>query len=135
MISDMEIFLRCTALALLSVILTATLKTERGEFVQLLSLSACCLIGICAMQLIKPVLEFAQQLRAAGQLSSVYTGVLLKCAGVSMLGQVASCICTDGGNSAVAKILQILTAIAVMYLSLPVFSALLDLIERISEQL
>ncbi len=135
MISDMETFLRCTALALLSVILTAALKTGRGDFSQLLALAACCLIGLWTMRLLRPVLEFVRQLQSVQHSGSIYTGVLLKCTGVSMLGQIACGVCADGGNSAVARILQILTAVAVMYLSLPVFSALLELIERISEQL
>lgn len=131
----METFLRCTALALLSVILTATVRSVRSDFAQLLALAACCLIGLWTMRLLQPVLEFIRQLQSAGQIGSVYTGVLLKCTGVSMLGQIVCGVCADGGSSAVARILQILTAVAVMYLSLPVFSALLELIERISEQL
>jgi stage III sporulation protein AD len=57
--------------------------------------------------------------------------ILLKVTGIAFTTEIAANVCTDAGNSALAKSLQMFSAAAILYCALPMFQALLDLVERI----
>ena len=83
------------------------------------------------MAYLKPVIAFIQQLRSVGNLDSEMLAVLLKVVGTAMIGEIAALVCVDAGNAAMGKALQILTVATILWLSLPMFTALLDLVETI----
>ena len=44
-------------------------------------------------------------------------------------------ICTDAGNASLTKAIQLLGGAVILYLSVPMFSALMDLIQKIVGEL
>jgi hypothetical protein len=48
---------------------------------------------------------------------------------------LATLICTDAGNTALAKTVQILTTAMILWLSIPLFESLLDLVQAILGEL
>ncbi len=97
----------------------------------LLSVLAGCMVLTAAMTYLAPVMDFFRRLQQAAQLDEALLGVLLKAVGISLVAQIVGLICSDAGNAALGKALQILAAAAVLWISLPLLEELLGLIERI----
>lgn len=127
----MDKFYIAVAGILLTAVLTVALHRHNGEIAALLGLCGSCLVVIVAVGFFSPVAAFLKRLQQLGSLEQPMLGIVLKVTAVSFTAELASTVCTDSGNSALAKSLQILSTAVILYLSLPMFQALLDLVERI----
>ena len=77
---------------------------------------------------IPQVLELLRQLEQVGNLRSDALELLLKAAGIGLTAEVAGLVCADAGNAALAKMLRLLGTAAILCLSVPMFTALLECI-------
>lgn len=127
----MTLFLQAIAAVLLGVILSQILKKQGAEFGTLLAMLVCALVCIVSIQFLRPVLDFLYRLQQTTMLDQPMLQVLLKVVGVSMTAEIASLVCQDAGNAAMGKALQFLAVAVIMYLSLPMMSALINLVEEI----
>ena len=62
-------------------------------------------------------------------------GILLKAVGIGLVSEIAGLVCTDAGNGSLGKTLQLLGSAVILYLSLPIFTAMLELIREILREL
>jgi stage III sporulation protein AD len=69
------------------------------------------------------------------KLNTDLLAVILKTVGIGIVGELATLICTDAGNTALAKTVQILTTAMILWLSIPLFESLLDLVQAILGEL
>lgn len=123
--------MRGCAGALLAVILYLTLGKQGKEMGTLLTMAVCSMICAIAMSYLKPVMDFVEQLEITGNLDRNLIGILLKAAGIGFLSEIACLVCADAGNSALGKSVQILGTGVILWLSIPLFQELLELLERI----
>lgn len=127
----MEIFWRMLAAALVSVVLTLALDRQSRDFSLLVTVAVCCMIGAAAVKFLNPVMEYMGQLEALGDLREDLLLSLLKIFGIGMSGEMAASVCNDAGNSSLGKGLRFLSNAAILYLSIPIFSSLTDLLVQI----
>lgn len=127
----MGIFFQACGGALIAVILYLCLGKQGKDLGLLLTLACCCLILIPAVHYLEPVMEFVGQLEDLGKLDRELVSVVLKAAGIGFLSEICGLICADAGNSALGKSLQLLGSGAILWLSLPLFQALLELLQEI----
>lgn len=127
----MDRFFAASALVLLTVILILSLRRHNGEMAVLLSLCGCCLVAMVAVGFLAPILEFVRKLRQSTALNNEMLHILLKITGVALTAEIAGTVCSDSGNGALAKTLQMLATAVILYLSLPMMDALLELVEGI----
>lgn len=127
----MATFLQATGAALVGVILCMMLSTKGKETGLLLSMGVCCMLCLVAMQYLQPVIAFLEQLEELGGLDENLVGILLKAAGIGFLSEIAGLVCEDAGNKSMGKALQILGTGVILWLSIPLFQSLLDLISQI----
>lgn len=127
----MELFLQAAAAALLAVVLCLTLGKQGQDTAILLTIAVCCMICLIALNYLKPVLQFLNQLEQIGGLDGNMVTVLLKAAGIGFLSEIAGLVCSDAGNSSLGKSLQILGSAVILWLSIPLFQGLLELIGQI----
>lgn len=127
----MERFFAASAAVLLTVILILSLRRHNGEMAVLLSLCCCCLVAMVSISFLKPILEFVRKLQQITTIDSQMLQILLKITGVAFTAEIAGTVCDDSGNAALGKTLQILATAVILYLSLPMMDALLELVERI----
>ena len=73
----------------------------------------------------------ARQLCSMAALDGELLGTLFKAAGIGMMTQIGAVVCEDAGNGAAGKGIQLLGTAVILWLSIPMFTSLLDLIERI----
>lgn len=127
----MELFLKVTAGILLSLVFIVVIAKGGKDYAVAIVVVACCLIAMAAFTFLEPVLDFARELRDISDLDHEMFTVVLKAVGISLLTELTTNICTDSGNAALGKLLQIFSGIVILWLSLPLFSALLNLVKDI----
>jgi stage III sporulation protein AD len=121
-------YLRFAAAALVGLILTLVVGRQSKDLSLLLSLAVCVLLCLGALEFLEPVTEFLTQLRKLGDLDGEAVSILLKCAGIGMLSDLAGLLCADAGEGAMGKALQLCSNAAILWLSLPLFRQVLTMI-------
>jgi stage III sporulation protein AD len=76
-----------------------------------------------------------QRLQKIGALNQELLNILLKIVGICFTAEIAGLICEDSGNGALGKALQFLASAVILYLSLPLLSKLLDIVEGMLDNL
>ena len=124
-------YLRFAAVVLIGLILALVVGRQSKDMSLLLTLAVCVLVCIAAMGFLEPVTELLRELRRLGNLDSGAVSIALKCAGIGLLSELIGLICADAGESALGKTLELLSAAAILWLSLPLIRGLLELIEGV----
>ena len=127
----MERFLQVTAGVLLTVVLGIALGKGSKDITLVLSMVVCCMVLTAAFAYLEPVIDFLKELQTLGQLDSTLSGVVLKAVGIGLIAEIAILICSDSGNAALGKALQIMGTAVILWLSIPVFTGLFELIRQI----
>lgn len=126
--------LKVLAGVLIAVILGLTLRQQGKDMALLLSILACCMVLVVCMVYIEPVIDFIETLQSISGAQNEIFQILLKSVGIGLIGEIAALVCSDSGNAALAKAIQILTSAVVLWLSLPLMQALLDLVKQMLEE-
>lgn len=127
----MGYFWKATAAVLVAVVLGLALEKQGKDFSTLLTLAVCAMVASAAFLYLEPVLDFLWELEAMADLREDMLGILLKAVGIALVAELACVVCTDGGNASLGKQMQLLGSAVILYLSLPVFRSLLQLIQQI----
>ena len=131
----MELFFKVIAAAVAAALICLILGSRSKDYSLLLSIFACCLILMAAASFLKPVLSFFRKLQELGSLDSRILSLLGKAVGISIIGELSSVICTEAGNASLGKLIQLITGLVILWLSLPVFTRLMELIQKILGEL
>ena len=127
----MEIYWKTAAGIMLSAILGITVSQKEKDLGMILQMTACCMATVVSLHYISPVIEMIQTLEKTCALHENAVGILMKALGIGWISQIAGTLCADSGSNGLGKILQILSSAAILYLSVPLFSALLEIIQDI----
>ena len=124
-------YLKTIAGVLIAIILYLILHKQGKEQAVLLSIATCCLIVTVAMGYLSPILSFFKKLQQAGSIDETLFQALLKAVCAGLIGEIVMLLCSDAGNSALGKSVQILTVGVMIWIALPILYELLSLIETI----
>lgn len=127
----MGTFFQAAAGVLVASVLGLTIARQGKELTALLTIGVCCMVVIVAVSFLEPVIELLHQLESLGNLNGEMVQILFKVVGIGMVSEIAAMICKDAGNASMGKALQILGSAVILWLSLPVFNALLELVQQI----
>ena len=127
----MDIFIKAAALVVLCTILYLILNNHRKDMGVLLTIAVTCILGSVALYYLEHVFDFFDKLTVIAGFDRQLLQILLKTAGISMLTDFCVMICTDAGNGTLAKALQILSTAIVLWISLPLFQNLLELVTKL----
>ena len=127
----MNVFWKTSAGILTAVILWINLCKNNKDSSVLLSLSVCAMAIISSISFLQPVISFIKRLQGIGKLDENLVNVVLKAVGIAMVTEIAVLICRDAGNESMGKTLSFVSLSAVLWLSIPVFEHLLNLLEGI----
>ena len=127
----MDIFIKVTAGVLVALVMFLVLTKQNKDFSLLLSILVCCIVAGVAISCLDPVLSFIRKLEGIGNIDGEMLGILMKAVGIGLLSEIACLICTDAGNSAMGKTLQLLGSVVILGLSVPLLESLLNLVEEI----
>ena len=129
----MDTFWKAIAAVLIAVILGVFLHRQGKETALLLTLAVCAMAAFLTVSYLKPVISFLEQLQVLGGLDKEMFKVLLKAVGIGLISEICTAICSDSGNAALGKILQLLSAVVVLWLAIPLLERLLELVQKILE--
>lgn len=129
----MDIFWKSVAAALITAILCLVLGKQSKEWAVLLTLFVSAMIVITAMQYLGQVMAFLDRLQELIGIEEELLSILLRSVGISIVGELAQGICTDSGNSSLAKVIRLMTVILVLWMSLPLLEQLLQLVGDVLE--
>lgn len=127
----MDTFLKATAGILIVLILNLMLAKQNKDFSLLSTIAVCCFGAIAAISYLQPIIQFFTKLQVLGQLNTDMLQIILKSIGIALLAEIAGHICTDANNASLGKILQLLATSVILWMSVPLFTGLIDLIEKI----
>lgn len=127
--------MKAVAVALLAVVIVLMLKSSEKGIAQLLSVLVCCIVICSALTYVEPVIEFIRSVRVLSGMDEQYLMILFKSVGISVTAEIASLLCDDSGNAAMGKTIQFLATAVILCLSLPLLTALLQLIGGIVDGL
>lgn len=128
-------FLQISGAILLAVILVLALKSYCKEIATILAITVCCLTGLTALHYLQPVLGFLKELENLGGLDEVMVEILMKSTGIGIITEIANLVCKDAGNESMGKSMQLLGTAVILYLSLPLFQTLIELLQKILGEL
>lgn len=129
----MDTFFKATGVILVAIVLLSVLGHQNKSFSSLLSMGVCVMILLLCSTFLEPVAEFLGELEAIGQLPEEFVKILLKVTLICLLTEIAGLLCADSGNGSLGQTLKILSSCLILWLSLPVFRGLLDLVKSILE--
>ena len=124
----MELYFKGAAGILLAAVLGLALQKQEKDLSAVLTAAVIAMAAVLMLRLLEPVLELLRQLEQVGNLRSDALELLLKAAGIGLTAEVAGLVCADAVNAALAKMLRLLGTAAILCLSVPMFTALLECI-------
>ncbi len=127
----MDTYVKALAGVLVTLVLYLVLAKQNKDISVLLTVLVCCMIIVAAINYLEPVISFVDKLETLGQFNSDMLSILLKAVGIGLLAEVTALICSDAGNAALGKTVQILASVAILWLSVPLFTSLIELVEEI----
>ena len=131
----MVLYLQICGGVLLALILVLTLKSTAKDISAVLTVAVCCIVALSALQYLKPVLTFLQTLENLGRLDGNLLTTMLKVTGIGLISEIANLVCKDAGSESMGKSLQLLGTAVILYLSMPLFTALIELLQKILGEL
>lgn len=121
--------IKVAVLAVLASLCSLLLRRGFGEMTVLLSLAVYLFAVTASAMLLRPIMEFLGRARELTGLSPAFFTPLLKCLGLALTVRIASDLCRDAGQSAMASAVELVGAVGALYGALPLFAALLDTLE------
>lgn len=127
----MDVFIKAASGVLIALVLYLVLAKQGKDISTILTVAVCCMIAAAAVNYLEPVISFFKNLQTVGQLDHEMLNIILKSVGIGVLAEITCLICNDAGNAALGKTLQILAAAVVLWMSVPLFTSLIELVEEI----
>ena len=126
-------FAKAAGAVLITIVLSLLLSSRDKSWASVLTMGVCAMVLLSGMSYLNPVLEFIRQLETLAGLQSDMIKILLKTSGIGILTEITVLLCADSGNTSLGQSLRILSTAVILWLSLPLFQSLLELIRKILE--
>lgn len=124
----MNILIKIAAVAVAGTVLGLVVKKNSPEMALMLTISLALIALYLAFDTIKAVTDFIVSLADQAQISPAVLTVVLKAVGISIVTKLSSDVCKDAGQSSVASGIELAGAFAALYIALPLFKTVMDMI-------
>lgn len=120
------IALKLVVTAIAGVILISLLKNSSSVYSGIARIALVCIVVLSILPQMKEITEMLQQFAFKEYFSNEAIGVMLKMFAILAVGSVASDICRDNGENAVANGVDLSVKILAISCGLPVFGAVIN---------
>ena len=127
----MDILLKAAAGVLLTVIVSLILSRQGKDFSTILVICVCCMVCSAAVRFYQQIFQFVYKIEQTGSLNGELLSIILKSVGIGLLSEIIVLICSDSGNAALGRVIQMLSSAVIIWLCIPLFTELLELVENI----
>lgn len=125
-------YIKLALIALITAVLVLTVRQYSAPIAAVLAIAGCCLCIYFVCDLAAPVVSFLNETAAAAGIGNELLSPLLKTVGIGFLTQFSADICTDAGQSTLAKAAQTGGTVLCICISLPLFQAVLALVQTLT---
>jgi len=126
----MEI-IKIIGIALIALIIIILLKQYKPEFAIYISLLTGVLILLLVMDKLTGIINLLHSFANRASINSTFLTLLIKITGIAFLSEFAVSICKDSGEAAIASKIEIGSKIIIISMSIPILSALLEIILKV----
>lgn len=127
----MEQLWKGIGICLLTCILIIITGKQNKDIALILSIAGTIAVSAISISFLTPVIEYMKQLSEAASFSTAHLNVLMKATGVGLVAELAATVCSDSGNSSLGNVIRLMSSAVILWLSVPVFQALMKLIGSI----
>lgn len=127
----MTVLFQISAIAVITAICGYMIRSCSGTLSVVLSVASCVALVIMSLQFFGPVAELMMRMQKLSGMSGAMLSPLIKVLGIGLLAQISGAICEDAGDKAMAQTVEIAAMLLALYVSTPLFSAVLDILEDI----
>ena len=131
----MEAFWKAAAVIILAIVLGATIGKTEKDLSLVLTLAACCVVVMVAMQYLSEVIAFLWKLSGSYGYQSPFMDTLIKITGVALMTEFTGVLSSDAGNNSLGKAMQFLGTSVILFLSIPLFETFFSMIQEIMRML
>lgn len=124
----MDIVSKGAALCLVSAVLVAVLKRKAPELALMVSLATVLLVSTVLVQAFDSVLSLIKNIIDVGNLPERLFQPLLRTVGIAIISRIASDLCKDAGENAIATVMESVGAVAAVVVALPLFEAVWEML-------
>lgn len=125
------VIVKIIGIGLLAVIISVIVKQYKPEFAMYVSIIAGIIVIMLVIDKISGIINLLTNLSKKTGINAEYLSILLKITGIAVLTEFAVSICKDSGEEAIASKIDFGGKVIVISISIPIISALLELIVRI----
>ena len=125
----MELYCKAAAAVLIALVLSQSVKEKDLSLLLVMTVSV--MVGMLLISYLEPVLDFLENLRELGEIQGNMLEILLKILGIGIVTEITEMVCKDAGNTSMGHAMTLLGTAVILWLSLPIFKALIQMIERI----
>ncbi|MGN0165594.1 MAG: SpoIIIAC/SpoIIIAD family protein [Lachnospiraceae bacterium] len=120
--------IKIAAAGLVAVIICIQLSRDNKEFSFLVAIATgLYILAFGLSRLGQVVYEINSVLKQVG-MGEGYISILLKCMGITYIGEFASGLCKDAGHASIGDQIELVAKLSILALSMPVLTALIDTI-------
>ena len=123
--------IKIIGVGLVALIFIIVIKQYKPEFAIYISLIAGALILLLVMDKFAGIIELLKALASKASVNNEFLLILLKITGIAFLTEFAVSICKDSGESSIASKIDLGGKVIIIGMSIPIISALLELIIKI----
>lgn len=123
--------IKIIGVGLIALIIIVIIKQYKPEFAMYVSIAAGAIIIFMVLDKVLGIITLLTNLSKKSGINAEYLSILLKITGIAVLTEFAVSICKDAGESAVASKVDFGGKIIVISMSIPIISALLEVILKI----
>ena len=120
--------LKILGFAIISVILIVVLKEQKKEIALIMTIFACVILMLFAMTKMESVIGVIESLINKSGINKDFFLIILKVTGIAYLIEFGKNICIDAGQKSIATKLEMAGKVIILTISLPVISALVNVI-------
>ena len=115
-------------IGLVAVIISFQLSKDHKEFAFIVSVAAgLYILGYGVLMLTGVVTEMNTLLTMSG-ISEDYVSILLKCLGITYIGEFAAGLCKDAGHASIGEQIEMVAKLSILAPSMPVLTSLISTI-------
>ncbi|MCL2382690.1 MAG: stage III sporulation protein AD [Oscillospiraceae bacterium] len=118
-------------IGLISLVIIIILRQYKPEFTIYISLAAGAIILFLVIDQLAGVVNLLANLARTTSINSEFITILLKITGIAILTEFGVSICKDAGETAVANKIDFGGKIIIVSISIPIITALLEMVVRV----
>lgn len=121
--------IRIAVLGIAGLFLCIFLKDIKPEYALYASLATGVCILLLATGKLSYLMDMLNKLKSYVPIDTTYLNALLKMIGITYVGQFSAGLCRDAGYSSIAGQIEIFSRLAILVISMPVLTALMETIQ------